>query len=172
MSAGRDGFFLGGIGSDVFGEHTTARNLRQDIVNDYLRNKYLREYLNWHRSNARFYDGFESDLTYQKFMWYQKWALTFGAAAFAAVAINPNFTRRRSYYARKLIPFAFGLVTYQYCYRNENVHMTNMLLQMNEYLPLEVRRTMQTKDYRHVACFDYKNPGRQLFDERTGKSLS
>ena len=43
---------------------------------------------------------------------------------------------------------------------------------MNEYLPLEVRRTMQTKDFRHVANFDYRNPGRQLFDEKTGKSLS
>ena len=47
-----------------------------------------------------------------------------------------------------------------------------MLLQMNEYLPLEVRRTMQTKDFRHIQMFDYKNPGRQLFDEKTGKSLS
>ena len=64
MSAGRDGIFLGGIGSDVFGEHNVARNLQQDHVNDFLRNKYLKDYLNWHRENARFYDGFESDLTY------------------------------------------------------------------------------------------------------------
>ena len=98
--------------------------------------------------------------------------MTLGATAFAAVFVNPNFTRRRSYYGRKLLPLAFGIVAYQYGYRVENVHMTNMLLHMNEYLPLEVRRTMQTKDFRHVACFDYRNPGRQLFDEATGKSLS
>ena len=172
MSQSRDGIFMGGIGSDVFGEHTTGRNFRQDSVNDFLRDKYLREYLNWHRANARFYEGFESDLAYVKFCWYQKWGMALGAAAFAAVVINPNFTKRRSYYGRKLIPFMFGLVTYQYGYRNENVHMTNLLLKMNDYLPLEVRRTMQTKDYRHIACFDYRNPGRQLFDEQTGKSLS
>ena len=50
--------------------------------------------------------------------------------------------------------------------------MTNMLLQMNDYFPLEVRRAMQTKDFRHLQTFNYKNPGRQLFDEKTGKSLS
>ena len=95
-----------------------------------------------------------------------------GGVAFAAVVINPNFTMRRSYYVRKIVPFMFGLVCYQWGYRNENCHCTNMLLQMNDYLPLEVRRTMQTKDFRHIQMFDYKNPGRQLFDEKTGKSLS
>ena len=43
---------------------------------------------------------------------------------------------------------------------------------MQDYLPLEVRRTMQTKDFRHIQQFDYRNPGRQLFDKETGKSLS
>ena len=83
-------------------------------------------------------------------MHYQTWAYALGGVAFAAVVINPNFTQRRSYYMRKIVPFMSGLIAYQYGYRNENVHMTNMLLQMNEYLPLEVRRTMQTKDFRHV----------------------
>ena len=112
MSAGRDGFFLGGIGSDVFGEHNAARNLQDDKTNDFLRNKYLSEYINWQRENHRFYDSFESDLTRQKMLSYQKWIYAFGSAAFAAIVINPNFTRRRSYYARKLIPFTFGLVAY------------------------------------------------------------
>ena len=156
----------------MFGEHNVARNLVPDPVNDFLRTKYLADYINWHRQNARFYDGFENDLTYQKFLGYQKWGITLGAAAFAAIVVNPNFTRRRSYYGRKIVPFMFGLVGYQWGYRCENIHLTNMLLQMNEYLPLEVRRTMQTKDFRHIANFDYRNPGRQLFDEKTGKSLS
>ena len=157
MSKGRDGIFMGGIGSDVFGEHNVARNLQEDRYNDRQRSKLLGEYINWQRENGRFYEGFESDLTKQKILYYQKWALTFGATAFAAIVINPNFTKRRSYYARKLIPFTFGLVAYQYGYRSENIHMTNMLLQMNDYLPLEVKRTMQTKDFRHLATFDYKN---------------
>lgn len=100
------------------------------------------------------------------------YALTLGGVAFAAGVINPNFTQRRSYYMRKFVPLMFGLISYQWGYRNENLHMTNMLLQMNEYLPLEVRRCMQTKDFRHVQQFNYRNPGRQLFDEETGKSLS
>ena len=45
MSAGRDGLFLGGIGSDIFGEHNAGRNLTPDHVNDFLRNKYLAEYI-------------------------------------------------------------------------------------------------------------------------------
>ena len=105
-------------------------------------------------------------------MRYQTLALTLGGVAFAAVVINPNFTQRRSYYMRKIVPAMFGAVAYQWGYRCENVHMTNMLLQMNDYFPLEVRRAMQTKDFRHLQTFNYKNPGRQLFDEKTGKSLS
>ena len=67
---------------------------------------------------------------------------------------------------------AFGLVAYQYGYRNENIHLTNMMLQMHDYLPVEIKRTLQTKDFRHVQMFDYKNPNRQLFDTASGKSLS
>ena len=142
MSQQRDGFFLGGIGSDVFGEQNAARNTFYDPTNDFLRDKYLKEYINWHRANHRFYDNFESDLTRQKLMRFQTWAFTLGGVAFAAMVINPNFTQRRSYYMRKIVPFMVGAVCYQYGYRCENIHMTNMLLQMNEYLPLEVRRTM------------------------------
>ena len=126
-----------------------------DSTNDFLRNKYLKEYINWHRINHRFYDEFESDLQWQKLYRYRTWALTLGGVAFAAVVINPNFTQRRSYYMRKIIPFMTGVVSYQWGYRLENMHMTNMLLQMNEYLPLEVRRCMQTKDFRHIQQFNY-----------------
>ena len=47
MSASRDGFFLGGIGSDVFGEQNAARNTVPDSANDFLRDKYMAEYINW-----------------------------------------------------------------------------------------------------------------------------
>ena len=172
MSATRDGIFLGGVGADVFGEHNAARNAFPDKTNDFLRNKYLAEYINWHRENHRFYEGFESDFQKQKLLRYQTWAFALGSAAFAAIVINPNFTQRRSYYARKLIPFGFGLVGYQYGRRSESIALTNMMLQMHDYLPLEVKRTLQTKDFRHIQQFNYRNPGRQLFDEKTGKSLS
>ena len=47
-----------------------------------------------------------------------------------------------------------------------------MMLKMHDYLPLEVKRTLQSKDFRHMAIFDWENPGRRLFDETSGKSLS
>ena len=50
--------------------------------------------------------------------------------------------------------------------------MLNMMLKMHDYFPLEVKRAMRDKDYRHLALFDWENPGRKLFDDVTGKSLS
>ena len=47
-----------------------------------------------------------------------------------------------------------------------------MLLRMNDYFPLEVRRALRTDDYRYLALFDANSPGRELFDDVTGKSLS
>ena len=46
------------------------------------------------------------------------------------------------------------------------------MLKMYDYLPLEVKRTLQSKDFRHMALFDWEQPDRILFDERSGKSLS
>ena len=47
-----------------------------------------------------------------------------------------------------------------------------MMLSMYDYMPIEIKRGLQSKDYRHFALFDYKNPDRQLWDKETGKSLS
>ena len=48
------------------------------------------------------------------------------------------------------------------------------MLKMNDYLPLEVKRALQDKDFRHLALFDGDkiSKDRQLFDTVTGKSLS
>ena len=92
MSAGRDGIWLGGIGADVFGEHNAARIGFYDPVNDFLRTKYLSDYIVWHRKNVGFYDDFEKDCWNLKVLGIKKWTYTLGAAAFAAVVINPNFT--------------------------------------------------------------------------------
>ena len=172
MSSGRDGIWLGGIGGDLFGEENTGQLGKSDPTNDFLRTKYLKEYITWHEENHRFHDEYAADKARLQMYQYQKWALTLSAVAFAAIVINPNFTQRRSWYARKFIPLGCGLVAWQYAYRCQNFHLTNMLLKMNDYFPLEVKRTLQTKDFRHIANFDYKKPNRQLFDEQTGKSLS
>ena len=51
-------------------------------------------------------------------------------------------------------------------------HMTLVNLKMYDYFPMEVKRALRTQDYRYLELFDYKNPGRELFDPETGKSLS
>ncbi len=45
MGKERDGIFLGGVGSDIFGEEGTARVLQYDRANDSMRNHLLLEYL-------------------------------------------------------------------------------------------------------------------------------
>ena len=51
-----------------------------------------------------------------------------------------------------------------------------MYMRMNDYLPLEVKRSLRDKDFRHLALFDLdehlKNGKRKMFDEATGKALS
>ena len=41
------GIWLGGFGSDIFGEPFTGRVYVRDDVNDYLAAKYVREYIAW-----------------------------------------------------------------------------------------------------------------------------
>ena len=41
----RDGYSMGGFGSDVFGEVATARLYFKDKTNDYMRTLLLREYI-------------------------------------------------------------------------------------------------------------------------------
>jgi hypothetical protein len=102
-----------------------------------------------------------------------KWGWTLGGVAFAGMVINPNFTSKYSaFYLRKFSVVFFGLIGYHWGRKKEDFHLLNMLLKMHDYFPLEVKRAMQTKDYRHLALFDWEKPGRKLFDDVTGKSLS
>jgi len=64
MGKERDGIFLGGVGSDIFGEEGTARVVPYDRANDSQRTKLLLDYLIYHKKNFKFYDGFENDLSY------------------------------------------------------------------------------------------------------------
>jgi hypothetical protein len=52
---------MGGVGEDVFGETYAGRIARPDHDNKYLLTKMLREYIQWHEKNARFYDGYNYD---------------------------------------------------------------------------------------------------------------
>ena len=93
---------------------------------------------------------------------------------FAGTIWNPNFVKRRSWYMRKFAIFAYGLVGYNLGMRFYEDHITNTLLRMNDYFPLEIKRALRDKDFRHVALFDpeEESKSRQLFDPVTGKSLS
>ena len=108
----------------------------------------------------------------QKRLICQKWFWAATGFCFGAMIINPNFTHRHSYYLRRTWPVVMSAVGYQWGKKVETENLTCMMMRMNDYFPLEVKRTLQTKDFRHLANFDYKNPGRQLFDSETGKSLS
>ena len=75
--------------------------------------------------------------------------------------------RKISIVAWGAIGFAFGRRYYQ-----DQVTMT--MLKMNDYFPMEIKRALQDKDFRHLALFDLDKVSkeRQLFDTVTGKSLS
>lgn len=167
-----DLFFLGGVGEDIFGETYTARIARQDNNNKYLLLKMLRNYIQWHEANGRFYDGYESDKSRLKVLSGMKWAYAGAGVVFAGTIINPNFTARTSFYLRKVNIVLWALIGYHWGRKKQDYQLLNMLLKMNDYFPLEIKRAMQDKDYRHVALFDWENPGRKLFDDVTGKSLS
>ena len=66
MPKERDGFWMGGYGSDIWGEHNAAQVHKDDRVNDFLYEKYLNEYINWHKTNHRFHETYDSDMSRQK----------------------------------------------------------------------------------------------------------
>ena len=49
-------------------------------------------------------------------------------------------------------------------------HVTCTLMRMTPYLPREVRRSMEAKDFRHLALYDYQN-SLHLYDKETGMPL-
>ena len=66
MPKERDGVWLGGYGADIFGETNTAQIHKNDKVNDFLLQKYLNEYIDWHKTNHRFHDSYDSDMSKHK----------------------------------------------------------------------------------------------------------
>ena len=168
----QNGIFLGGMGSDIYGETWTAQVERSDPVNDYLSRKLLREYIKYQLANKGLYEGAEKDFKGLRATSALKFFYAGLGGAFAATIINPNFTKRRSWYVRKFNIGLFGLIAFQYGLRQENEKRFMFMMKCHDYFPLEVKRTLESKDYRYMATFDYKNPNRQLYDPETKKSLS
>ena len=107
----------------------------------------------------------------QRLSWYT-WGYAAAGVAFAGMVLNPNFTMRRSYYLRKLNPLMCGAIGYQWGHKRESDETVNLMLRMWDYFPFEVRRAVQTKDFRYLQMFDYKTEGAVSFDPTTGKSLT
>ncbi len=107
-----DLLYLGGVGEDIFGETYAARIARPDPENKYLLTKMLREYIQWHEKNARFYDGYEADKKKLLFLGASKWAWGFAGFCFAGTIINPNFTSKSSFYMRKVNVVLWALIGY------------------------------------------------------------
>ena len=167
-----DLLYTGGVGEDIFGETYIGRIARQDHDNKYLLTKMLREYIKWHEKNARFYDNYDYDKKKLHFLGSMKYAWAFGGFCFAGTIINPNFTSKSSFYMRKFNVILLATIGYAWGRKKQDFQLLNMMLKMHDYLPLEIKRALQDKDFRHVALFDWEQPGRKLFDDVTGKSLS
>ena len=156
----RDGIWLGGFGSDIFGEHLVAQIAKSDPLADHLFQRYLQEYLQWHAANHHFHETMKDDAFKYKRVVMQKWGYTTAGFVFGATVVNPNFTHRQSYYLRRAWPVLFAMIGYQWGLKLECHHVTCTMLRMHDYLPLEVRRALQTKDFRHLQMFDWTSPGR------------
>lgn len=167
-----DLFFNSRVGEDIFGETYTARISEVDNANKYLLLKFLREYLQWHEKTHHFHPTYTQDKQRLAAYSYLKYAYAFGGFTFAGVIFNPNYTSKNSFYLRKFNVVFFALIGYNWGRKKQDYELTNLMLKMNDYFPLEVKRALSDKDYRHLALFDWQNPGRKLFDEATGKSLS
>ena len=164
-----DLFFYGGIGEDIFGETYTARIAMRDDNNKFLLMKMMREYREWHEKNHRFYEGYDYDKKKLAVLSGMKWVWALGGVCFAGVIVNPNFTSKyAAYYLRKINVVMWALIFYHAGRKKQDYHMLNMMLKMHDYFPLEVKRGLASKNYRHMALFDWKNPGRKHIVNLTG----
>ena len=157
---------------NVFGDPKVCRLETPDALNTYMFNTMFQEYVKWQEENHTFYSGYNKDKSMLNVSWYLKFVYALGGFSFAGMVINPNYTRPSSFYLRKFnvlfclyLGYTFGIANY---HKQEKL----ILLRMNDYFPMEVKRALATQDYRYFALFDYKNADRKLFDDKTGKSLS
>lgn len=103
-----------------------------------------------------------------------RWITGGMGALFALTVYNPNFTMRRSWYVRKFTVIVFSGIGWSFSNKQYVDSVNNCYLRMHDYFPLEIKRALRDKDFRHIALFDLKKAmqERQVFDPVTGKSLS
>ena len=164
--------FLPGMAADIFGEERAARFDRMDLVNDYLRTKYLKEYLRWSLETGNCSPTLKDDWARVNRYGHYYNGLGIAGFLFAAIVVNPNYTKRRSFYLKKFNCIFFPVIFASWGLKLQNEATLELMLRNYDYFPLEIKRTLATKDYRYLVGFDYKNPNRKLFDEKTHKSLS
>jgi hypothetical protein len=63
-----------------------------------------------------------------------------------------------------MTPIFWGFIGYAFGRAEHGKLLGHMLMKNNDYFPLEVKRTLQDKDFRHMVDFNYLNPSRPLFD--------
>ena len=154
-----DYMFPGGSTDDLFGDGLAGRPNSYDPQNKRLFLNMMKQYVSWHEENHRFYEGYQDDKTYLKWLNTKQYLWAFGGILFMGMVFNPNYTSSRAFYLRKL-NVAFGAYAgYAYGRKCKDDQLSLMLLKMNDYLPMEIRRAFESKDYRHIAMFDWKNPG-------------
>ena len=75
---------------------------------------------------------------------------------------------------KKIAAGTWSVVGYNLANKYYQDELVLTMLKMNDYLPLEIKRALQDKDFRHIALFDpdEARQSRMLFDSVTGKSLS
>ena len=122
----------------------------------------------------KFHPQFDSDVSKAHFLANSRYVYALGGALFALTVFNPNFTRRRSWYFRKLSVFGFGVFGWNVGNKFYKDQLTYTYMRMNDYFPLEVKRALRDHDFRHLALFDLEQElaKRKMFDDKSGKSLS
>ncbi|CAI2382354.1 unnamed protein product [Moneuplotes crassus] len=156
----------------LFGDPQSARAKIPDSMNYYMFTTLFRDYIQWHEKNHHFHENYDNEKRYLNVLGYFRYFWMSSGILFAGMILNPNYTKPKSFYFRKFnVVFCAWI---GYCFGNKNYlnYEHSLYLRMNDYFPMEVKRALRTEDYRYLALFDYKNPGRQLFDTQTGKSLS
>ena len=134
----------------------------------------LANYYKWQMQNGQFHPTFQQDYNRMRRMYYYQYVTAAGGVLFAGTVWNPNFVKRRSWYMRKIAIGVWGLIGFGLGRRFYEDHICMTMLKMYDYFPMEIKRALQDKDFRHLALFDLEKVSkeRQLFDPVTGKSLS
>jgi len=159
-----------------YGDYYKGRDgkLYKDYAKDYLFHKEYQHYLTWHKQTGqKMYQGAESDLWWEKFWHYGKFVLPVIMGCVGAFVINPNYIRPRSYYAKRIVIAAMAYLgwTFSDYYEHKFREMFNM--KMISYFPMEIRRGLESNDWRYFYIFNHKGHGnREVFDKETGYSIS